>query len=69
MSRWSTKLARAPLCAIVPALIVAALLVAGCGKAGYESEGSEGHFIEVGDALYQVQLSRLLTQSQRPDDN
>ena len=51
--------------ALLLGLIVA--LVAGCGEEE-KTSGSEGELIHVGDAVYQVQLSRLLNPEQRPDD-
>jgi hypothetical protein len=34
-----------------------------------KTKGVEGEYINAGDALYQVQLSRLLNSEQRPDDD
>ena len=45
---------------------VATLVASGCGKEEKRS-GAEGEFIEVGDAVYQVQLTRLLNPGLRPD--
>jgi hypothetical protein len=44
--------------------------VAACGGSDEtKTEGEEGEFIDVGDAVYQVQLTRLLNPRQRPDDS
>ncbi len=51
------------------ALLGAAVVSGGCGDAHLEADGAEGHYIEVGDVVYQVQLSRLLNGGSRPDDN
>ena len=45
------------------------LAVAACGKDEEKTSGTEGEYINAGDAVYQVQLSRLLNQEQRPDDD
>ena len=54
-------------------VLLAALLVAvgttGCGKESEKTSGAEGEFINAGDAVYQVQLSRLLNGQARPDDD
>ena len=52
--------------ALVLALAVA--LATGCGSKD-KTSGSEGEFIHVGDAVYQVQLTRLLNPEQRPDND
>jgi hypothetical protein len=49
-------------------LALAVAFAAGCGEEE-KTSGSEGEFINVGDAVYQVQLSRLLNPEQRPDDD
>lgn len=41
----------------------------GCGRAENAPNGEEGEYVQVGEALYQVQLSRLLNPGQRPDDS
>jgi hypothetical protein len=46
---------------------LALLSVASCGQEELV-EGEEGEFIHVGEAVYQVQLTRLLNPRQRPDD-
>ena len=46
-------------------MVVAA---AGCGANEEKRSGAEGEFIEAGEALYQVQLTRLLNPRDRPDD-
>lgn len=48
-------------------LIAGALLVSGCGVEKLRS-GVEGDFIHVGDAVYQVQLTRPLSAGQQPDE-
>jgi hypothetical protein len=47
---------------------VAVLGLAACGADHERSSGEEGEFIAVGDATYQVQLTRLLNPRIRPDD-
>jgi hypothetical protein len=51
--------------ALVP---MALLAVASCGQEEL-SEGEEGEYIHAGEAVYQVQLTRLLNPRQRPDDS
>jgi hypothetical protein len=41
----------------------------GCGGDEKKTSGTEGEYINAGDAVYQVQLSRLLNPGQRPDDD
>lgn len=54
---------------MLPALLVAgALLVGGCGGEKNLREGFEGDIIHVGDARYQVQLTRPLSARQQPDE-
>jgi hypothetical protein len=43
--------------------------VAGCGNQEERTEGEEGEFVHAGEAVYQVQLTRLLNPRQRPDDS
>jgi hypothetical protein len=43
--------------------------MAACGGEEEKTSGVEGEFINAGDALYQVQLSRLMNQDQPPDDD
>ena len=45
-----------------------AVLALGCGGGEEKQSGFEGEFIRAGDALYQVQLTRLLNPRARPDD-
>jgi hypothetical protein len=52
---------------LVLLLALAGALAVGCGDEK-KSSGAEGEFINVGDAVYQVQLTRLLNPEQRPDD-
>lgn len=40
----------------------------GCGASEEKRSGAEGEFIRAADALYQVQLTRLLNPKARPDD-
>jgi hypothetical protein len=49
-------------------LVPMALLVVACGQEE-STEGEEGEFVHVGDAVYQVQLTRLLNPRLRPDDS
>jgi hypothetical protein len=51
------------------AALVIGLLAAGCGNNDKTTSGSEGQYIHAGDAVYQVQLSRLLNPNTRPDDD
>jgi hypothetical protein len=46
---------------------LALLAVASCGNNETRTEGAEGEFVHAGDAVYQVQLTRLLNPRQRPD--
>lgn len=58
----------------LPAIALAALLLAlplansACGSEEERTSGDEGQFIHVGEAVYQVQLTRLLNSHIRPDD-
>jgi hypothetical protein len=61
------KLRRLP-AALVVAALAATLVAAGCGADEEKLSGAEGEFITVGEADYQVQLTRLLNPQQRPDD-
>ena len=56
------------LAALLAALFIA-LAGAGCGKDEDKTSGAEGEYINAGDAVYQVQLSRLLNPQSRPDDD
>jgi len=56
------------LAALLAAVLVA-LAAAGCGANDKKTTGSEGEYINAGEAVYQVQLSRLLNPDSRPDDN
>jgi hypothetical protein len=51
---------------LVPLVLVA---VASCGNTETPTEGEEGEFIQAGDAVYQVQLTRLLNPRQSPDSS
>ena len=57
-----------PLLALLAALVVA-VGVAACGGGEEITSGDEGEYINAGDAVYQVQLSRLMNADQRPDDD
>jgi hypothetical protein len=57
-----------PLLALLAALVVA-LGMAACGGDEEKTSGTEGEYINAGDAVYQVQLSRLMDAGQRPDDD
>jgi hypothetical protein len=48
--------------------VLAVAFAGGCGD-NKKTSGAEGEFIDVGDAVYQVQLTRLLNPNQRPDDD
>jgi hypothetical protein len=56
-----------PLFALLAALVIA-LGAAACGKEEEKTSGAEGEYIDAGDAVYQIQLTRLMNQKQRPDD-
>lgn len=53
--------------------MLAALLLAlgavACGGEEEKTEGAEGEFVNAGEALYQVQLSRLMNPGVRPDND
>jgi hypothetical protein len=54
---------------IVAALLAAGLLAgSGCGTEEERTNGVEGELIHAGDAVYQVDLTRLLNPAIRPDD-
>jgi hypothetical protein len=53
--------------ALVAAALATILVLPACGEEE-KVEGAEGEFIRVGEADYQVQLTRLLNPQQRPDD-
>jgi hypothetical protein len=61
---------RRPLAAFL-ALLAGLALATALGACGAEEEtsGAEGRYIHVGEALYQVQISRLLNPDVRPDDD
>jgi hypothetical protein len=53
-------------------VLVAALAIlpaSGCGSEEEKTAGAEGEYINAGDAVYQVQLTRLLNPEQRPDND
>lgn len=56
--------------AITSTLVLVLGVASGCGGGGeLETEGEEGAFVRAGEAVYQVQLTRLLNPRQRPDDS
>jgi hypothetical protein len=62
---------RRPFAALLVLLAALAIpfVAAACGKDEKKTSGTEGEYINAGDAVYQVQLSRLLNPEQRPDDD
>jgi hypothetical protein len=54
--------------ALAALLALTVALGTGCGNAKIDRVGEEGRYVKVGDAVYQVQLSRLMDADQRPDD-
>ncbi len=62
---------RRPLGALIAlsAAFVLAIGAVGCGSEEEKHEGAEGEYINAGDAVYQVQQSRLLNSEQRPDED
>jgi hypothetical protein len=54
--------------ALLAALAIA-LAAVGCGAEDEKHSGAEGEYINAGDAVYQVQLTRLLNAQQRPDND
>lgn len=54
--------------ALVAAALAIVVVLPACGGEEEKREGAEGEFIRVGEADYQVQLTRLLNPQQRPDD-
>jgi hypothetical protein len=54
--------------ALLAALALALGAVA-CGGEEEKTSGAEGEYITAGDALYQVQESRLMNPGIRPDDD
>ena len=54
---------------VLLALLAGALTVAACGSDEKSTSGNEGQYINAGDAVYQVQLSRLMNQQTKPDDD
>jgi hypothetical protein len=53
----------------VLAALVLGLAVVACGGEEEKTEGAEGEFVNAGEALYQVQLSRLMNPGVRPDND
>lgn len=51
------------------ALVPLLLGLAACGNREERTEGEEGELVHAGEAVYQVQLTRLLNPRQRPDDS
>lgn len=64
MSAFELRRLRTAAIALAAAALVA---IAGCGADEEKRSGVEGEFITVGDAVYQVQLTRLLNPRQQPD--
>jgi len=62
LSKRPAAIALCLLLAVVPLATVA------CGSNEEPTKGAEGEFIKVGDATYQVQLTRLLNPHIRPDN-
>ena len=64
------KARRRPLEALA-ALLAAFAIALGATACGSEetTSGNEGQYINAGDAVYQVQLSRLMNGDQRPDND
>jgi hypothetical protein len=58
----------AALLALLAALAMA-LAVSACGSDEEKTSGTEGEYINAGDAVYQVQLTRLMNPEQRPDND
>jgi hypothetical protein len=55
--------------ALAALLVTIPLLVGACGSNEKPRNGDEGEFIHVGDAVYQVQLTRLLNPHIPPDND
>ena len=66
MSTFSKRL---PAIGLALLLAAAALTAGACGNNKLQSSGAEGDFIKVGQAVYQVQLTRLLNPRIRPDED
>jgi hypothetical protein len=54
-------------CLVLVPMALCAL--AACGNREERTEGEEGELVHAGEAVYQVQLTRLLNPRQRPDDS
>jgi hypothetical protein len=65
MTMPRTGLVRKIACILLVPL--ALLVVAACGNNETVTDGEEGEFVHAGDAVYQVQLTRMLNPRQRPD--
>jgi hypothetical protein len=63
-----TSSKRLPAIALVALLALAGLALPACGGSEERTSGEEGELVHVGDAVYQVQLTRLLNPRIRPDD-
>jgi hypothetical protein len=63
---WSKRL---PVIALAALLLAVPLVTSACGSDENRTNGDEGEFINVGNAVYQVQLTRLLNPNIRPDDS
>jgi hypothetical protein len=54
---------------VLLAVLALALGAGACGSNGEKTSGAEGDYIKADDALYQVQLTRLLNPEQAPDND
>jgi hypothetical protein len=59
---------RLPRIALTLLVGVSMLAASACGSNEEKTSGMEGEFIKAGEAVYQVQLTRLLNPRIRPDD-
>jgi hypothetical protein len=59
---------RLPAMALAVLLALAGLGLPACGSNDKRTSGEEGELVDAGDAVYQVQLTRLLNTHIRPDD-
>ncbi len=59
---------RLPAMALAVLLALAGLGLSACGSSEKRTSGEEGELVHAGEAVYQVQLTRLLNTHIRPDD-